>query len=513
MRLILSKYICILLFLLIHGVSFSQVNNPPPKREFRATWVSTVYNLDWPSKSGLSVKEQQLEFKYMLDQNQKLGLNAIIVQIRTTSDAFYKSSYEPWSQYLTGKQGQDPGYDPLQFMLEECHKRNMEFHAWFNLFRGTPHKTFIPVTKQHITKKRPDWFFEYKSGLYFDPGIPEAREYLLSVIMEVVENYDIDGVHIDDYFYPNEITKDHKIGDKKTFRKHKGEFRKIQDWRRENINIIIRQIYRGIKMRKPHVKFGISPFPVWRHKYNDSRGSETDRTSACYDHFYADTRKWVEKGWVDYLAPQFYWGHQFKRVPFHVITSWWNEHNYGRPIYAGLAYYKLNNSQINPHSDPSWTYQDEIFEQVERSRKLPNLKGVVFYSQGSFNQNRRMYTSQLEDDYFNRPALQPRMPWLDSIPPLPPSNLTYTIKGDSVILNWDRPIGGQQEIAHSFILYAAPSGKPISFETGANILGITNQNQWKGSMKLLKNHIIYIRSLDRLHNESDSFMGLIIKEK
>ncbi len=452
-----------------------------------------------------------MEFKYILDQNQKLGLNAIIVQVRTSADAFYKSSYEPWSTYLSGKQGKDPGYDPLEFMIEECHKRNMEFHAWFNLFRGVSHTRFIEVTDDHITKTRPEWFFEYKDGLYFDPGIPQVRAYLQSVILEVVENYDIDGVHLDDYFYPNIEDKDNKIRDKKSFKKYKGDIKKLQNWRRNNINLLIQGLNQKIKARKSYVKFGVSPFPVWRHKFTDKRGSNTDRTSACYDHYYADTRRWMEEGWVDYLMPQFYWGQSFRRAPFREVTGWWNDNTFGRHLYGGLAYYKLNNSQINPHSDPSWKYQDEIYEQIDVLRKYPNITGVSFYSQGSFNKTRQVYTDGLRNNYFMKPALMPTMSWLDNTPPKAPTNVTSKTEGDNIVLNWDPPIGDAQDLAYSYVIYGHAQGQTLNFSNAENLIAISKTPSISLSLQEYKGYVFYIRSLDRLHNESLNMVGIVVE--
>jgi uncharacterized lipoprotein YddW (UPF0748 family) len=275
-----------------------------PKREFRAAWIATVANIDWPLKGGLPAEEQRASFIRLLDRMARMRMNAVIVQIRPAADAFYPSDKEPWSRYLTGKQGKppEPYYDPLQFMIAEAHKRNMEFHAWFNPFRALVGKS-NPNPPEHVTRRHPEWVVSYGGKSYLNPGIPEARAYVTDVILDVVRRYDIDAVHLDDYFYPYRIAGQ-EFGDAAAFRKYNPEHLSRDDWRRNNVSTFIRELNARIKAEKAYVKLGISPFGVWRNASKDPRGSATRGGQTNYDDLYADVRLWMEKGWIDYLLPQ-----------------------------------------------------------------------------------------------------------------------------------------------------------------------------------------------------------------
>ncbi len=269
------------IFCLYYGTtSFAQ----SPKREFRAAWIATVSNIDWPSKPGLPSVQQQQEFINRLDMLKSIGCNAVIVQVRPASDALYQSKIEPWSRYLTGKQGQPPFpfYDPLTFMIEEAHKRNMEFHAWFNPFRALTDSKKNPNPSSHITYTHSDWIINYGGKAYIDPGVPEAREYVINVIMDVVKRYNIDAVHLDDYFYPYRITNV-EFGDSKSYQRFRESFVNKDDWRRHNVNLFVTTLNSNIKSVKSYVKFGISPFGVWRNASKDPQGSNTRGGQTCYD--------------------------------------------------------------------------------------------------------------------------------------------------------------------------------------------------------------------------------------
>ncbi|MDR3405203.1 MAG: family 10 glycosylhydrolase [Chthoniobacter sp.] len=301
--------------------------------EFRGAWVATVFNLDWPSKPGLSATEQKAQFRDILDRAQQLKLNAILLQVRSVSDAFYTSKREPWSAFLSGKQGVDPGYDPLAFAIAEAHARGIELHAWFNPFRaGTSAKGTYAAN--HVTHTHPDWVRTYGGQLWLDPGEPEARRYILDVILDVVKRYDIDGVHIDDYFYPYPV-KGAEFPDDVTWQ-HYGQASGMAraDWRRDNINRFVEAMYRGVKAAKPSVRVGISPFGIWRPKVPATIEAQLD----SYAQLYADARHWLSQGWCDYLAPQLYWGIQPDKQSFPVLLKWWRDQSQaGRPIWPGIA--------------------------------------------------------------------------------------------------------------------------------------------------------------------------------
>lgn len=288
--------------------------NENPKREFRGVWVASVANIDWPSKKGLNTTELKEELITLLNQHQKNGLNAVVLQIRPTADAFYSKSRELWSHWLTGKQGIAPNdnFDPLAFAVKECHARGMELHAWFNPYRATMNKNHI-TDSNHITNKRPELFYTYGEQKLFDPGIPENREYITQVILDVVKGYDIDGVHFDDYFYPYKIAGQ-VIKDSATFAKYPNGFANIEDWRRNNVDLLIKMVGDSVHYYKKHIKYGISPFGIWRNLREDPLGSKTNGMSN-YGELYADSRKWVKEGWVDYINPQIYFSFSRAALP------------------------------------------------------------------------------------------------------------------------------------------------------------------------------------------------------
>ena len=267
--------------------------------EFRGVWVATVENIDWPSKRGLSNEDQKREFIALLDLHQKNGMNAIIMQVRPSGDAIYPSTLEPWSEYLMGKQGLPPSpfYDPLEFMVQETHKRGMEFHAWINPYRAVFNIKKSSIAPSHITRLHPEWFLTYGDKKYFNPGLPQVWQHTNRIVRDLVTRYDIDAIHMDDYFYPYRIAGK-EFPDEKTYQQNKRGLSK-EDWRRSNCDTIVKQLYATIHQIKPAVQFGISPFGIWRNKSKDPRGSETKGGQTNYDDLYADILLWLEKGWVD----------------------------------------------------------------------------------------------------------------------------------------------------------------------------------------------------------------------
>ncbi|MGN6616748.1 MAG: glycoside hydrolase family 10 protein, partial [Ilyomonas sp.] len=319
MKIVFAKAGLFITLVLLQFASFAQTS---PKYEFRAVWVATVENIDWPSRKGLSTEEQKAEFIRLLDMNKRNGMNAIIMQIRPVADAFYPSPFEPWSEYLTGKQGvaPNPYYDPLKFMIEETHKRGMEFHAWLNPYRAVFNIYKSSVAPNHITRTHPEWFLNYGDKKYFDPGQPEAMEFVAKVVKDIVSRYDLDGIHMDDYFYPYRIPgKD--FPDNKTYLKY-GDGLTKDDWRRSNCDSIIKLIHDVIIDTKPMVKFGISPFGVWRNKSKDPMGSDTRAGVTNYDDLYADILLWLKEGWIDYVAPQLYWEIGHPLCDYETLLNW-----------------------------------------------------------------------------------------------------------------------------------------------------------------------------------------------
>jgi len=414
----------------VGGTKMNGDEPPPAPRELRAVWVATVGNIDWPSKPGLSTEEQKQEAIRMLDRAKEINLNAIVLQVRTTADALYDSKLEPWSYFLTGKQGQAPSpyYDPLQFWIDESHKRGMQLHAWFNPFR-THYGGKIEPAESHIIKRRPDLAKPYGSKGWMDPGEPEAQDHSFAVFMDVVERYDVDAIHIDDYFYPYQEKLNPKdenddrmipFPDDASYKKYTdaGGKLKREDWRRENINKLIKRIYEGIRKRKPNVQFGISPFGVPRPGLE---GIEyTKGGFDQYEKLYADTVLWFKNGWCDYFSPQLYWPLYRQDVPYLGLLNWWVHNNpKGRHIYPGLFTSKIDWSET--------TYSAEtIMSQIQVTRLTPGAGGHIHFSQVALNQDRDDIASLLRDGLYAKHAIIPATPWLDDKAPAAPSNVNFT---------------------------------------------------------------------------------------
>ncbi len=404
-----------LYLLLFTSPAFSQ-----PKYEFRAAWIATVANMDWPSTKGLPSDAQKAEFTNILDALQRDGMNAVIVQIRPSADAFYDSKYEPWSEYLTGKQGVPPNayYDPLQFMIEETHKRGMEFHAWINPYRAVFHLHSSSVAANHVTKIHPDWFITYGDTKYFNPGLPEVMLYLEGIVRDILTHYDIDGLHMDDYFYPYKIAGK-EFTDNSTYLKYGNGLSK-DDWRRSNCDSIIKYIHEIIVAAKPMVKFGISPFGVWRNKKEDANGSNTTAGTNDYDGLYANVLLWLREGWIDYVAPQLYWEIGNSKCDYETLVQWWGDHSYGKHVYIGHGLYKV----FDPEYKNTWSnIPDELPNQISILRGNPNIQGSVFFSSGDLLRNPNGWQDSLQNNYYKEPALYPPMPWIDSVAPQAPDIL------------------------------------------------------------------------------------------
>lgn len=371
------------------------------KPEFRGVWVATVDNIDWPSRGNYNSDSQKAEFIRLLDFHKSNGMNAMIVQIRPVTDAFYPSPFEPWSEFLTGSQGKAPSpyYDPLAFMVEETHKRGMEFHAWMNPYRAVFNIGRSSIAANHITRTNPDWFLTYGDKRYFDPGNKEAQQYLVNVVKDVVSRYAIDAIHFDDYFYPYSIPG-REFPDYGTYKQY-GNGLKKEDWRRSNTDSIIRLLSVAIKKENPKCQFGISPFGVWRNMDKDSiNGSNTRAGQTNYDDLYADILLWLKKGWIDYVAPQIYWEFEHKAAPFQVILDWWSKNSYGKNCYIGLAMYKAGSNNY-------WRDDTQLPRQIEAIRRAPNVQGMIFFSSRSFEKNPNGWNDSLRLNYFKDPATLP----------------------------------------------------------------------------------------------------------
>ncbi len=349
---------------------------------FRGAWIATVANIDWPSAEAVgNTGKQQAEMIFLLDSLESIGINAIIFQVRPTADALYYSELEPVSHWLTGSQGswgEQTPWDPLDWTIEEAHKRGMEVHVWLNPYRVNLAKTDTSVIcAEHIFRHHPEWFWCYAKQWYFDPGLDVTREWICTIVQDIVQNYDIQAIHMDDYFYPYPVGKQ-ELPDSLTFAAHPRGFENIRDWRRNNVNMAIQDISRTIKECKPEVEFGISPFGVWRNASVDSTGSATTAGITNYDDLYADIRLWIREGWIDYVLPQLYWEIGKKAADYEVLAHWWANEVRGTncKLYIGMAPYQLEGASAKS----PWGQGNEIKRQMELNRSIPEITGECFYS-------------------------------------------------------------------------------------------------------------------------------------
>ncbi|MFZ1527283.1 MAG: family 10 glycosylhydrolase [Ferruginibacter sp.] len=388
-----------IVFLLFSLMTF-QANGQRP--EFRGVWVATVSNIDWPSAPALSSAAQKAEFIKLADMHKQNGMNALIVQVRPATDALYPSQYEPWSQWLTGKQGRPPSpyYDPLEFMITETHKRGMQFHAWMNPYRAVFNINNSVLSPTHITRLHPEWFLTYGDKKYFDPGNREAQLYVTNVVKDVVSRYDIDAIHFDDYFYPYRITGK-EFPDNNSYLKFGNGLSK-DAWRRSNTDSIIAMLYRVIKKANPHCQFGISPFGVWRNTDKDPAGSNTKAGQTNYDDLYADILLWLRKGWADYVTPQVYWEIGHPAAEFNTLVEWWSKNTYGVNCYIGLGIYRAG-------SNAAWKDRSQLPRQIEKIRTTANMQGMAFYSSKVFEKNPNGWSDSLRLNYFKEAAPAPKI--------------------------------------------------------------------------------------------------------
>lgn len=452
-------------------------------------WVASVANIDWPSQTGLSVAAQQAEFRSWLDLAVQKNMNAVVVQIRPTADAFWPSTFEPWSNWLTGTQGANPGYDPMAFMVGEAHARNLEFHAWFNPYRIANHTDVTQLAASHPARQNPSWRFAYGGKLYYNPGIPAVRAFVEDAMMDAVTRYDIDGVHFDDYFYPYPVSGE-TIPDSATFAQYGTGFSNVNDWRRNNVDLMVQEMGARIHAAKPHVKFGISPFGIWRNMSTDPLGSATSGLQS-YDAIYADTRKWVKRGWIDYIAPQIYWHIGFSVADYQVLTAWWAEAVAGTPVqlFIGQAAYRAGASG----QDPAWADPAELSDHLTYNREHPNVLGDIFFSANDIRANRSSSISELVADHYTRPAIVPA--YGASTAPAAPTVTGFT----SGTLTWS---GSGTEFA-VYRLLGTASADPCHFADARNLLKTTRTRSFTDTTAVAGNTYTYfVTALDRLHHES-----------
>ena len=460
-----------------------------PKRQLRGLWIASVANINWPSQPGLSPAQQQAELRTLLDRAAALRFNAVFLQIRPAADAFWPSSYEPWSQYLTGTQGVHPGYDPLAFAIAEAHARNLELHGWFNPYRVSTQGDLSKLAPNHPARLHPDWVERYDGKLYYNPGVPEARQHTVNAIMDAVTRYDLDGVHFDDYFYPYPVSGQ-TFDDAAEYARYGGG-RSLADWRRSNVDALVQEVANRIRQVKPHVRFGISPFGIWRNASTDPLGSATSGLQS-YDAIYADSRKWVKQGWVDYIAPQIYWNIGYAPAAYDVLVPWWSEvvAGTGVQLYIGQAAYKIE----------SWGDPEEMPAHLVLNRDH-RVDGDIFYSIDHLLANPLGFADRLRDDFYRNPALMPVHPRLPGTAPPSPSGLSATRTGGGVELTWNATSG-----ATYYAIYRA-DGAGCGVEAGRNLIGVrragSGTQRFTDAAPPPVGQVTYlVTAVSRLHHES-----------
>ncbi|WP_433778832.1 glycoside hydrolase family 10 protein [Flavobacterium anhuiense] len=479
----------LILILLIHSQIFSQQS---PKRDMRAAWISTVENIDWPSKPGLSDKEMKNEMIAILDNLRSYNLNTVIFQIRPTADAYYKSTKEPASHWITGTQGVAPGFDPLQMMIDEAGKRGMNVHVWLNPYRVQKDTVRDVLSKNHLYFKRPDLFLTYGKTRYFNPGLQETRNFVASVVGEIVRKYDIQAVHMDDYFYPYKI-EGQEFPDEKAFAKEPRQFKDKEDWRRDNVDLIIKQIRDTIIANKPEVEFGISPFGVWRNIAKDSQGSNTRAGATNYDDLYANILKWQKENWIDYVTPQIYWHIGFDRANFEVLAKWWAEHKYGANVYVGHGDYKISNTA----KEPEWRSSDQIVKQIEMIRKMPLIDGSMHFTASTFLKKGDTLRKPLVEKEYKYIALTPEANRITRLKPEPPTNAVIAKKGNNAILTWKAAFNDKK-----YVIYRFPKGKITDFSNPENIYYVTTALKLEVPNANLENYVYALTALSQTQTES-----------
>ncbi len=460
-----------------------------PKREFRGAWMHTVFQEQYHRQN---TEENKAYLRGQLDKLKEAGVNAVIFQVRPQADAFYYSKLEPWSRFLTDNGAEpSPAWDPLQFMIDEAHARGMELHAWLNPYRVTSAKTQT-LPKGHVYHKHPEWFVRYDGKLYFDPGLPESRKFITDVVMDIVNRYDVDGIHFDDYFYPYPV-KNLEFPDSKSYAKY-GKGMDRGDWRRKNVDLLIEGLHKEIAASKPWVIFGISPFGIWRNKATDPRGSETNGLQN-YDALYADVLLWAHEGWIDYLMPQLYWELEHKTASFLTLVDWWNRNAEGRHMYIGQNVgVTMKKPDLAPSTEPT-----QLRHKINLTRKAENIQGNCWWPAYSVTNNTGGIADELKGEFQSTIALSPAYPWISTTAPAPVSNL----KCDKGQLSWEAPAGkGSADDAVKFVVYRFDNDQEIDLDNSEAICAVT----WSKTFNADKKGKYVVTALSRVNQESEPQM-------
>lgn len=458
-------------------------------REFRGAWIQCVNG----QFMGMSTADMQKTLTYQLDELQKDGANAIIFQVRPECDALYNSSIEPWSRFLTGEQGKAPSpyWDPLQWMIEQCHKRGMELHAWINPYRAKTKTTHV-LSPKHIAHKRRDLVFEYDGQYILNPAYDENRQYICHVVGDILRRYDVDGLHIDDYFYPYPAAGC-TIPDENLYRRNPGGHSNIGDWRRYNVNLFMKEMHDTIRAVKPWVKFGVSPFGIYRNKKSDPNGSDT-RGLQNYDDLYADVLLWINNGWVDYCVPQIYWQIGHPTADYKTLIQWWDRNASARPLYIGEDV-----ERTVKYKDDDNPQQHQMPAKYKLHDFANNVQGTVLWYAKAAVDNIGNYGMMLRNVYWSTPALQPLMPFISKKQPGKPRKVKMVWTSDGPMLFWTAPKTKSKSKdwasnANQYAVYCDGTLVAVTSDTFFKLPYVDGKTK----------HTYVVTSLNRIHNESKS---------
>lgn len=493
-----KSLLCVFFLLLMAGGVFAQVQTGSayPKREFRAAWIQSVNG----QFRGMPTEKLKQNLIGQLNSLQKAGINAIIFQVRPEADALYASRLEPWSRFLTGVQGKAPElyWDPMQFMIDECHKRGMEFHAWINPYRT---KTTLKseLAPNHVYNIHPEWFVTYGDQLYFDPALPESRRHICMVVSDIVSRYDVDAIHMDDYFYPYPI-KGKDFPDDASFARFGGGFSNKGDWRRSNVNVLIKKLHETIREIKPWVKFGVSPFGIYRNESSDPLGSKT-KGLQNYDDLYADVLLWAREGWIDYNIPQIYWHIGHPVADYETLVKWWARNTENRPLFIGQSV--MNTVQ---NADPKNPSINQLPRKMALQRAYQTIGGSCQWPASAVVENAGKYRDALIAEYHKYPALPPVFDFMDNEAPAKVRKMKPVWTEDGYILFWTAPkYKEEMNRAVQYVVYRFNDKEKVNIDDPSHIVAITRDNFYKLPYEDGKTKYRYVvTALDRLHNESKS---------
>lgn len=493
-----KSLLCVFFLLLMAGGVFAQVQTGSayPKREFRAAWIQSVNG----QFRGMPTEKLKQNLIGQLNSLQKAGINAIIFQVRPEADALYASRLEPWSRFLTGVQGKapEPYWDPMQFMIDECHKRGMEFHAWINPYRT---KTTLKseLAPNHVYNIHPEWFVTYGDQLYFDPALPESRRHICMVVSDIVSRYDVDAIHMDDYFYPYPI-KGKDFPDDASFARFGGGFSNKGDWRRSNVNVLIKKLHETIREIKPWVKFGVSPFGIYRNESSDPLGSKT-KGLQNYDDLYADVLLWAREGWIDYNIPQIYWHIGHPVADYETLVKWWARNTENRPLFIGQSV--MNTVQ---NADPKNPSINQLPRKMVLQRAYQTIGGSCQWPASAVVENAGKYRDALIAEYHKYPALPPVFDFMDNEAPAKVRKMKPVWTEDGYILFWTAPkYKEEMNRAIQYVVYRFNDKEKVNIDDPSHIVAITRDNFYKLPYEDGKTKYRYVvTALDRLHNESKS---------